>query len=141
MQAVKDTGITDTVFAGYADTYAGYVTTREEYEKQHNEGGSTHFGPCTLGDFRQTFHRLATTLADANAQPWPHPEPKDSRTQAPDSSGVTVLADAAPLGKNFGDIKRDAKASYKPGTAVRVEFLGPIPTIGSWPMALIYRCK
>lgn len=66
-------------------------------------------------------------MADANAQPWPHPEPKDPRTQAPDRSGVTVLADAAPLGKNFGDIKRDAKASYKPGTAVRVEFLGAHP--------------
>ena len=35
------------VIAGPANTYAHYVTTREEYGVQRYEGASTIFGPCT----------------------------------------------------------------------------------------------
>lgn len=42
------------VVAGPANTYAHYVTTREEYSVQRYEGASTIFGPCkslSLSDF------------------------------------------------------------------------------------------
>lgn len=35
------------VIAGPANTYAHYVTTKEEYAVQRYEGASTIFGPCT----------------------------------------------------------------------------------------------
>lgn len=35
------------VVAGPANTYAHYVTTKEEYAVQRYEGASTIFGPCT----------------------------------------------------------------------------------------------
>lgn len=127
VEAVKGTGITQTVFAGYSDAYAGYVTTREEYAKQNYEGGSTHFGPWTLGAFRQTFHRLAQTLADPAANPWPNQEPKIPRKTPPKNDGVTVIADSTPFGKDFGDVKTNAKPKYKVGSTVRVEFWGAHP--------------
>lgn len=36
------------VVAGPANTYAHYITTREEYAVQRYEGASTIFGPCEL---------------------------------------------------------------------------------------------
>ena len=45
------------VVAGLSNAYAGYVTTAEEYDKQHYEGGSTHFGRWTLAAY-------ATNLLD-----------------------------------------------------------------------------
>lgn len=127
VEAVPGTGIQETVLAGYADAYAGYVTTREEYAKQHYEGGSTHFGPWTLGAFRQSYHRLAQTIADPSTNPWPNPEPKVPRKSTPNNSGVTVVTDATPLGKKFGDIKQNASAEYKVGSTVKVEFWGAHP--------------
>ena len=50
------------VIAGYANDYAGYVTTREEYESQQYEGGHTLFGPWTEAGYRQEFVRLAHAL-------------------------------------------------------------------------------
>ena len=50
------------VIAGYANDYAGYVTTHEEYESQQYEGGHTLFGPWTEAGYRQEFVRLAHAL-------------------------------------------------------------------------------
>ncbi|UUZ49892.1 neutral/alkaline non-lysosomal ceramidase N-terminal domain-containing protein [Massilia sp. B-10] len=47
----------------YANAYSGYVTTPEEYEAQHYEGASTHFGKWTLGAYQQSFHELASAAA------------------------------------------------------------------------------
>ena len=46
------------VISGYANAYAQYITTREEYAKQHYEGASTLFGPHTLEAYIQEFCRL-----------------------------------------------------------------------------------
>jgi neutral ceramidase len=50
------------VVAGYANGYAGYVTTPEEYAAQHYEGGHTLFGPWTLPRYQQEYVRLARAL-------------------------------------------------------------------------------
>lgn len=36
------------IVQGYANDYGSYVTTREEYARQHYEGGCTLYGPATL---------------------------------------------------------------------------------------------
>lgn len=122
VEAVPNTGITTTVFAGYSDAYAGYVTTREEYATQQYEGGSTHFGPWTLGAFRQQFSKLAQVIADPSLDPWNRPEPKPPRLPAPPDKSKVPGADSKPTDKDFGDVKRDAEESYGHGDVVLVQF-------------------
>lgn len=43
--ASEAAGIRHVVFNGYANAYASYVTTREEYAAQEYEGGSTSMAP------------------------------------------------------------------------------------------------
>lgn len=122
VEEVPNTGITTTVFAGYSDAYAGYVTTREEYATQQYEGGSTHFGPWTLGAFRQQFSKLAQVIADPSLDPWNKAEPKPPRIPAPPNKSKVPGADSKPTDKDFGDVKRDAKESYRHGEVVLIQF-------------------
>jgi neutral ceramidase len=46
------------IIAGYANAYAQYITTFEEYQAQHYEGASTLFGPHTLAAFMSEFVSL-----------------------------------------------------------------------------------
>ncbi|MBT3982853.1 MAG: alkaline ceramidase [Bacteriovoracaceae bacterium] len=55
-------GVKYVVNAGLSNAYSGYITTYEEYQKQHYEGASTHFGPFTLSSYLQIFDQLATSL-------------------------------------------------------------------------------
>jgi Neutral/alkaline non-lysosomal ceramidase, N-terminal len=52
---------------GYANDYAFYVTTPEEYDKQHYEGASTLYGPNTLAAYLQEMGKLATALKSGTA--------------------------------------------------------------------------
>ena len=47
------------VVSGYANSYAGYITTREEYQLQLYEGAGTHFGQYTLLGYQRVFLELA----------------------------------------------------------------------------------
>jgi neutral ceramidase len=53
--------------AGYANGYAGYVTTPEEYTAQHYEGASTLYGPGTLAAYLQEFGRMAAAINGGSA--------------------------------------------------------------------------
>ncbi len=55
------------ILAGYANAYAGYVTTAEEYALQDYEGASTHFGKWTLAAWQTEFARLAAHLDASEA--------------------------------------------------------------------------
>ena len=55
-------GVKYVAIAGYANDYAGYVATREEYEVQHYEGAATLYGPWTQAAYQQEFARLASDL-------------------------------------------------------------------------------
>jgi neutral ceramidase len=52
-------GIEKVIANGYANSYAGYITTPEEYELQYFEGACTHFGLYTLLAYLATFRQLA----------------------------------------------------------------------------------
>lgn len=124
----KDTGIEYTVFSGYSDAYAGYVTTKEEYDTQQYEGASTHFGPWTEAAYRQQFHRLAMKMVNPKGKYWPSEEP-EAPIKKPVSSDktVTVLFDDKPLWVDFGQVIKDAKNKYQSGETVQVEFWGAHP--------------
>ena len=61
--------------AGYANDYSGYITTKEEYDKQHYEGASTLYGPYTLHAYQQVYLELARALkagTQVGSGPAPH---------------------------------------------------------------------
>jgi len=66
LDLLSGTGITHLALATYANAYAGYVTTKEEYDIQHYEGASTHFGPYTLMAFQQEFARVLPDWQELN---------------------------------------------------------------------------
>jgi neutral ceramidase len=68
--ATADLGVRRAVLVGYANAYAGYVTTPEEYELQDYEGASTHFGKWTLPAYQTVFAQLAASLGGATRPAW-----------------------------------------------------------------------
>jgi neutral ceramidase len=61
-------GVEAVVVSPYANAYAGYATTFEEYQAQGYEGGYTLFGPHTLAALLTGFARLAGELAPARPE-------------------------------------------------------------------------
>ena len=120
-----------TVIAALSNAYSGYVTTKEEYDMQHYEGGSTHFGPWTLAAYQQSFYQLAASLLPVN-----HPAPANlspitfpANEPVPrDLTGKTinfqtgVFWDQAPIFKRIGDTVQDAQNHYQKGNTVEVKF-------------------
>jgi neutral ceramidase len=69
LNAMPATGVTHLALGTYANDYAGYITTPEEYSAQHYEGASTLFGPHTLEAHQQVAAQLATAIADGKPSP------------------------------------------------------------------------
>jgi neutral ceramidase len=109
------------VIAGYANDYAGYVTTREEYESQQYEGGHTLFGPWTEAGYRQEFVRLARALKDGKAVV-SKVAPVDMRTRKLKSLSLDGPDEQPPAEGKYGDVVGDAKERYAPGEMVTVSF-------------------
>jgi len=59
---LRPRGVHRIVSMPYSNTYAGYITTPEEYAYQGYEGGHTLFGRWTLGGHRTLFDRAADRL-------------------------------------------------------------------------------
>jgi len=59
-------GITQIILSPYANGYAGYITTYEEYQEQMYEGGHTLFGKWTLAAFQTKFDELIENWSDKN---------------------------------------------------------------------------
>jgi neutral ceramidase len=109
------------VIAGYANDYAGYVTTREEYESQQYEGGHTLYGPWTEAGYRQSYVRLARALK--TGQPVEsRATPADMRKRRITTSTLDGPDETSPAGAKFGDAVTDAKERYTHGDCVTVKF-------------------
>jgi neutral ceramidase len=109
------------ILAGYANAYAGYVATPEEYDAQHYEGAATHFGRYTLPAYEQELARLAAALRDG--QPTPSMAQPLSLGDRQISVRPGIVLDSPPIGKAFGDVIAQPAASYRPGQTVRVDFV------------------
>lgn len=55
-------GIKEVILSPYANSYMGYITTKEEYDLQLYEGGHTIFGRWTLAAFQTEFKKLCTEI-------------------------------------------------------------------------------
>ncbi len=62
LEILAKRGITKVVLSCYSNGYSGYVTTKEEYEVQLYEGGSTHFGKWTLAAYQTKFEYICQQL-------------------------------------------------------------------------------
>jgi neutral ceramidase len=71
--AAAPLGVKRIVIAGYADDYAHYFTTPEEYDQQHYEGGSTLFGKFSSYVIRDSLVDVTAALAAGKPAPDPHP--------------------------------------------------------------------
>jgi neutral ceramidase len=87
---VLDVPLDHVLVQGYANDYAGYVTTPEEYGAQRYEGGHTMFGRWELPAYLQEVTRLARDLRDGKpseshvrAAPKRSPRPARKRNDDP----------------------------------------------------------
>ena len=121
------------VLAGYANGYAGYVTTPEEYLIQHYEGGHTLHGRWTLPAYEQIASQLARSLnagtTVASATPY-----DDWRGKSGQSRLFSGAMSPPPIGANYGDAlvvgseDRDKRTEYQRGEIVQAEFWSSNPT-------------
>ncbi|WP_372368983.1 neutral/alkaline ceramidase [Candidatus Uabimicrobium sp. HlEnr_7] len=122
---LEQIGVEHVILTGPANTYAGYVTTREEYNEQHYEGASTHFGQWTLAAFRQQFKILSEAIISGKKAP-KGPSPRDlSGKQTEIQPGVVF--DTPPLFGEFGDVKEDAPEEVERLSILKVQFWGAHP--------------
>lgn len=120
VKAALGDNVRHVVIAGYSNAYAGYITTPEEYDAQHYEGASTHFGKWTLGAYQQSYHELAAAMRQG-LPAYPSAPVRDlAGSQLSFQTGVVL--DNTPVFTSFGDVVRQASASYARGQRVDVEF-------------------
>ncbi|MEV8503983.1 neutral/alkaline ceramidase [Actinoplanes sp. NPDC051475] len=112
---------THQILAGYANAYAGYVATPEEYDLQHYEGAATHFGRYTQSAYAQELAKLAAALR--TGQPTPSAVQPPALPQNRISVRPGVVLDSPPLGKSFGSVVTEPAASYGRGATVRADFV------------------
>lgn len=117
--------IRDVLVAGYSNAYFHYVTTPQEYDAQHYEGGSTLFGRWQLPALQQTAADLATALRDGRELAPGQPPADLSRRQL--SLQPPVLLDTPAPGHAFGDVLAQPASAYRPGSLVEVTFSGAHP--------------
>ena len=107
-EAVKGHGIEGVVVSGLANEFVLYFTTPEEYDRQHYEGGNTHFGRASSVLIQESLAAVAGALVRGEAAPAPVPfDP---------TNGVS------PEGPEYGDGAATGSIVSQPqGTYVRLE--------------------
>ena len=95
-------GIKDVVLSGLANEFILYITTPEEYDRQHYEGGNTQFGRQEGNLIKQEIAGLAGTLARGQARPRALPVRPHQRRSRPTGraygSGAGLGLDHRPAG-------------------------------------------
>jgi neutral ceramidase len=124
-EEMVDSGVERVVIAAYSNEYSNYVTTREEYQAQHYEGGATLFGEWTLTAYQTLFRGLAEDLATGREL---------VSGEVPDITAAPILhakplwsSDSASSETPYGHVLADVKPIYRPGETVKVSFRGSNP--------------
>lgn len=125
LSALRSQGVNHVVIAGLANTYSGYIATKDEYQKQHYEGASTVYGPNTLAAYRQEFTQLASAISNGQSV-LDDKQPLD-RLHEWRSERPGVVWDGKYIWEQFGQVKTDAKPRYQRGETVKVSYRGGHP--------------
>ena len=105
LQAVPGSGIRDVVVSGLTNEFILYFTTYEEFERQHYEGGNTHYGPSAGTFLIAESAKLAGALA--SGQPAAAPYDFDP------TYGVRPDGPAYPDGAGSGAILEQPLGAYE----------------------------
>jgi neutral ceramidase len=73
LAALRGSGVRGIAVSGLANEFIQYITTPEEYDRQHYEGGSTIYGPATAAAITDSLVELAERLRRGQAAPEPAP--------------------------------------------------------------------
>jgi len=122
-----DPGIKHIVISTYANAFASYTATLEEYHEQHYEGASTLYGPHAFEAYQQENAKLAVAMRDN--------DPSEVGSQPEEINVKKIMKRKMKLarpdfeipGLEFGQIEIDAKPSYRPQETVEITFLGGHP--------------
>jgi neutral ceramidase len=108
--ATRGHGVGRVVLAGYANEYASYFTTPEEYGAQHYEGGTTVYGPASGPFITASLADLAGRLVRAEVAPAPYAfDP---------TLGLRPTAGPYPPGAGRGRVVGEPHATARLGHAV-----------------------
>jgi neutral ceramidase len=133
-------GVKGVTVMGLTNEFIQYITTPEEYSRQHYEGGSTIYGPAEGAAMTDVLVQMAKDLRDGKPAPKPYPfDPRHgvTPTGAPFGKGATSASATAqpvaqppgsqavfqwqggprgedrPLDRRFIAIERKAKSGWK----------------------------
>jgi hypothetical protein len=108
IRPVLPAGVKEPVVVGLSNDYMGYLTTPEEYEMQHYEGGHTVFGIYTSLLISNTLVELTRALAEGKPAPEPEEPPELGGTDpgafpSGDAEG-SITEQPRPLAERLGAI-------------------------------------
>lgn len=126
LDVLAGSGVTSVVVSSTSNAYAGYLTTKEEYDTQQYEGASVHFGPYTLAAVRQTLDGLLRDLRDGTRTPRPAPSPRDLTGRVAQLQ-TSVVVDRPPVGKSFGQAVSQPAENATAGDTVSFTVWGGHP--------------
>jgi len=115
------------VIAGYANGFAGYITTPQEYMLQQYEAAHNLHGRWSLPAYRQIASRLAAALESGATMP-PGPAYDDWRGKSTGKPLPAVVSGPPPGNGRVGDALPLEKTLYRPGETVFVDFWSTNPT-------------
>ncbi|MEZ5572721.1 MAG: neutral/alkaline non-lysosomal ceramidase N-terminal domain-containing protein [Halioglobus sp.] len=115
------------VVAGYANGFAGYVTTPQEYMLQQYEGGHNLHGRWSLPAYQQVASQLASAL-QSRATVSSDVAYDDWRGKAVGKPLPGGTAGSPPEGKRYGDALPLARTQYHGGETIVAEFWSANPT-------------
>ncbi len=122
---LQPNGIKHVVIVGLANSYSGYITTPEEYQLQHYEGASTHFGPHTLNAYRQILSDMALEMTQKkSSQSDTRPSLKDHPSLALDP---WILWDDEDANFAYGAMLPGHKKIFARGEVVQMDFRAAHP--------------
>jgi neutral ceramidase len=111
MNATAGFGVVRAVIAGYANEYASYLTTPDEYDAQHYEGGTTVYGRLSGPFFVQQSADLAGRLARGLAAPAPF-DFDPTRGMKPSSPPYPPGAAAGSITDQPGNVRRLSRVAF-----------------------------
>ena len=116
LEKLRGAGVRRVVIAGLANDFISYITTPEEYERQHYEGGSTLFGPWEQPFLTDRLVELAAAMA--SGEPAPDPYPYDAE------NGVGPDGPPYPEGAANGTLTEQPKPSVQRFGHARIAWSG-----------------
>jgi neutral ceramidase len=115
LEVAQGLGVKGVTVMGLTNEFIQYITTPEEYDRQHYEGGSTIYGPAESAALTDVLVEMARNLRDGKRAPAPYPfDPRHG-----------VEANGAPFGKGADSATPIAQpTATPPGAQAVFQWLG-----------------